>query len=108
MTSKIAASAIAALTIILSGTAARAELPISLEFADELDSCVAALHGEIDLDGVSKVRHVVTRSSPKKRGFLLTIRTQTFSPVANKNYAVTCVAAGKNLPTKLQVDEIDT
>jgi hypothetical protein len=108
MTSNRKAVGIVALAITFFGAPAVAELPNSLEFADELDSCVTALNGELDLDGVSRVRHVVTKSSPKRRGYMFTIRTQTFSSNANKVYAVTCVADGKSLPLKLQVSEIDT
>jgi hypothetical protein len=97
-----------ALVFAFSVTQAMAEVPERLAFADELDACVAALNDELDLRGVYKVRHIVTKSNPRGHGFALRIRTETFAPNTNKHYSVSCVASGKNLPTKLQVAEINT
>jgi hypothetical protein len=108
MISKNAILQFAALAITFVGAPAMAVTPGSFDFADELDACVTALNGELDLSDVYKIRHIVTKFDSRGRGYSLTIRTQTFAPHANKVYSATCVAAGKNLPSKLEVAEINT
>lgn len=104
----LATSALLALLLnatLSPATVARAD---ELEFARELDACVLALHGRLDLQGVTRIRHIVTKFDTKGLGYSLTIRTRTFSDTAEKKYSVVCVATGNHVPSRLKIKEVRT
>lgn len=92
--------------LVATSSAALADKSAAFQFADELDACVAALNDQLDLSGVYRIRHIVTKSDPRGRGYSLTIKTQTFSEIADKQYSAVCVATGNNQPSRLKVAEI--
>ena len=77
-----------------------------IRYDDELESCVAAVRDQLDLDGVHRIQHVVTRSSARDLGYALTIRTSTYSETSKKEYATYCVAVGNREPSRLKIEEI--
>lgn len=76
-----------------------------IRYADELDACVTALRGKIDLEGVTRIQHVVTRFQAQNIGYALSLETSTFAPEAERRYSAYCVAVGKNTPSRLRVEE---
>lgn len=79
-----------------------------LEFARELDVCVAALNERLDLQGVVRIRHIVTNYSTQGLGYSLTIKTRTFTDTAEKKYSAVCIANGDNRPSRLKIEEVRT
>lgn len=98
------------LTLLLAGPfrPASAAQNDELEFARELDACVAALNERLDLQGVVRIRHIVTKYNTKGLGYSLTINTKTFTDTAEKKYSAVCVATGDSKPSRLKVEEIRT
>lgn len=106
MKSIIRRTFIATTAMALTATAAFAGDTLKFRFADELDSCVTALNDEINLDGVYRVRHIVTDYDTRRGGFALRITTQTFSASAEKTYAAYCLAQGSQKPARLEIEEV--
>lgn len=79
--------------------------PNTFEFSEELDACVAALNEELDLKGVSRVRHIVTDYDSRGRGYTLKISTETYSKSSQRRYLAICVANGSQVPTRLSISE---
>lgn len=76
-----------------------------LAYADEIDSCVAAVSERIDLTQANRVRHIVTQSGRNGLGYALTIETSVYSDDAQRRYQAYCVASGKSEPVKFRIDE---
>lgn len=101
---------VAKLTLVFLGWAGTTALassaePKTFEFAEELDACVTALNEKLNLDGVNRVRHVVTDYDSRGRGYTLKISTETFSKVAQRRYSAVCVANGSQKPSRLTISE---
>lgn len=79
-----------------------------VRYADELESCVAAIKAEIDLDGVKRIRHIVTNSSAQGIAYELKLQTSTFAGDTEKNYTAYCLVTGKSKPSKLRVEQKST
>lgn len=77
----------------------------SVRYADELESCVTAIKSEIDLDGVSRIRHIVTNSTAQGIAYELKLETSTFAGDKEKSYSAYCLVTGKNSPSRLRVAE---
>jgi hypothetical protein len=79
-----------------------------LAYADEVDSCLAAVNERVILGDSNRVRHLVTDSKRTAIGYALTIETWVFSNAIEQRYAVRCLARGRSEPVKLKIDRIDT
>jgi hypothetical protein len=102
VTSKILTAA--ALLTIISGTAVADPLK-EAAYTAELDSCVSALKANIEMDGVKRIRHVVTKMYPDSIGYRMTLQTSTFTADRERHYSASCFANGSNPPFKLRVTE---
>lgn len=91
-------------TIGLSATA-QADRNDAIRYADELESCVTAMREQLDLDGVHRIQHVVTKTDAQGLATALTLETSTFSDAATKQYSAYCVVTGNHRPTRLHVEE---
>lgn len=78
----------------------------SVAFAAEVDSCIAAVTRNLDLDQASRVRHVVTEQNHSGSARALTIETSVFSGTTVKSYEAYCVARGDKEPLQFHMDEI--
>ena len=78
----------------------------AVRYADELESCVTAIKSEIDLAGVNRIRHIVTKSSVQGIAYELNLETSTFAGETEKNYAAYCLVTGKRKPSRLRVEEV--
>ena len=96
--------ALAALLVIFSG-AAVADPAKEAAWSAELDSCVSALRANIEMDGVQRIRHVVTKMYPDSIGYRMTLQTSTYSADSERHYSASCFANGSNPPFKLRVTE---
>ncbi len=100
-TLKRAAIAIVA-TGLVNTAAAEAD---TLPFADELDSCVAAVTEHLDLSDASRVRHTVVEKRRSGLGHALSIETSVFTGAAERRYSAYCVATGAGTPLKFRINE---
>lgn len=78
-----------------------------LAFSKEVDSCVAAVTSRLDLDRVTRVRHLVSTARRTGIGYVLTIETAVFSDSLERKYEAYCVASGDNVPLKFRIEEIE-
>lgn len=94
--------------VLLSGLSlpALADRSDAVRYADELESCVTAIKSEIDLDGVNRIRHIVTNSNARGIAYELKLETSTFADGTEKNYAAYCLVTGKSKPSRLRVEEV--
>lgn len=106
MKAKSANLKLAVATLLITGlsTAAHADRG-KLAYADEIETCVAAVSERIDLTSANRVRHIVTQSDRNGLGYALTIETSVYADGAEKHYEAYCVASGKSQPTKFRFDE---
>lgn len=74
-----------------------------LPYALELDSCVSAIYRNIDMDGATRVRHVVRDSQSSSVGYELTIDTVVYDAEASRAYRAVCLARGALNPIKLRI-----
>jgi hypothetical protein len=93
----------AALTV-MSG-AVLAESTADKIYAAEIDACVTALKANIEMDGVRRIRHVVTKLAPDSIGYKMTLQTSTFTDDGVREYTASCFANGNNPPIKLRIRE---
>jgi hypothetical protein len=75
-------------------------------FTAELDACVNALKANIEMDGVTKIRHIVTKMVPDVIGYRMTLQTSTYTDESVRHYASSCSANGNNPPFRLQITEM--
>ena len=94
-----------ALLLTLSAGAPAADDAV-VRYADELDTCVSALNERLDLAGVHRIRHVVTKLDTNGIGYALTLRTSTYADEAEKQYSAYCEVTGTHRPTRLRVKEL--
>ena len=87
---------------------ALADRPDSVRYADELESCVTAIKAEIDLAGVNRIRHIVTKSNAQGLAYELKLETSTYAGNMKKNYAAYCLVTGKGKPSRLRVEEVSS
>lgn len=99
-------AAIALLTC-LSGTAL-ADSSKEAAYTAELESCVRAMKANIEMDGVRRIRHIVTKMYPDAIGYRMTLQTSTFTADSERHYSASCFANGRNPPFKLRITEIDS
>lgn len=97
---------IAAALLSAASLPALADRPDSVRYADELESCVTAIKAEIDLAGVNRIRHIVTKSNAQGIAYELKLETSTYAGDTEKNYATYCLVTGKGKPSRLRVEEI--
>lgn len=99
---------LAASILALSATAAGAA-DDPLPYAAEIDSCIAAVNAHLDLNGATRVRHLVSEANNTGLGYALTIRTSVLysgAPAAER-YQAYCVARGANAPSTFRIEPID-
>ncbi|MEM7501950.1 MAG: hypothetical protein AAF417_07890 [Pseudomonadota bacterium] len=77
-----------------------------LPFAEELNSCVAAVNARLDLESVERIRHTVTREKRTGIGYALTIDTAVFYAGDERHYSAYCVAQGNNEPVKFRFETL--
>jgi len=99
--------AIAGATMLLAAPA-QADSPDRIRYVDELESCVTAIKSEIDMDGVNRIRHIVTASSPQGIAYELRLRVSTYTGEAQKEYSAYCLVTGNNEPSRLRVTRSKT
>jgi hypothetical protein len=97
----------ATLPLGFSGAGSVAEAAETLAFAEEVDSCVAAVTSRLDLDRATRVRHLVSTAKQTGIGYVLTIETAVFFDSSEKKYEAYCVANGDNAPLKFRIEEVD-
>ncbi len=97
----------ATFTLLFAGVSGSsfAERRAVLPFADELDSCVAAVTEHLDLSGAERVRHTVVEDRRTGIGYALSIETSVFSADSERRYSAYCVATGSGAPIKFRIDE---
>ena len=88
----------------LSG-AALADATRAVPYAGELDACVSALKANIDMDGVRRIRHIVTKMVPESIGYSMKLETVTYTGDTERHYSASCFANGNNPPFKLRINE---
>jgi hypothetical protein len=96
-------------TLILSaGLAAPAFADESnrLPFASEVNSCLAAVNANLDLESASRVRHLVKQQDRAGQSYAFAIETSVFSGDEEKRYAAYCVARGEGQPSKFRISEV--
>jgi len=107
MSIKATVKSAAALLVITLGTGGNAMAgSAELKFAEELDSCIAAVTGNLDLRSANRVRHVVTAKDRTGIGYVLIIETSVFSGATERSYETYCVAKGDREPVKFRIAEI--
>ena len=84
-------------------SASHAERP--LRFADELDTCVAAVTEHLDLTDARRVRHTVIEDKRTGIGYALNIETSVLAADAERRYSAYCVATGSDAPIKFRIDK---
>jgi len=106
---KLTAVKLTASTLILSaGLAAPAFADESnrLPFASEVNSCLAAVNANLDLESASRVRHLVKQQDRAGQSYAFAIETSVFSGDEEKRYAAYCVARGEGQPSKFRISEV--
>ena len=81
-----------------------AEAGETMLFSREVDSCLAAVNSELDLESATRVRHLVSRVKRTGIGYALTIESAVIFPDSEKRYETHCVANGSNAPIKLSIE----
>jgi hypothetical protein len=74
-------------------------------YTAELDACVNALTASIEMDGVRKIRHIVTKVIPYAIGYTMTLQTSTYTEDSVRHYSSSCTANGDNPPFRLRIAE---
>jgi hypothetical protein len=97
----------AALAVAMTGLSSAATAS-ELKFADEVDSCIAAVTSTLDLSDADRVRHIVTEKNHTGIGYVLTIETSVYSTDSEKSYEAYCVADGTRAPVKFRIHEVST
>ena len=98
---------LAGASVLLSATAL-ADQNERIRYVDELESCVTAIRSEIDLEGVNRIRHIVTKSSPQGVAYELRLKVSTYAGNAEKEYSAYCLVTGSREPTRLRITESKT
>lgn len=86
-------------------TPALADESRNLPFASEVNSCLAAVNANLDLQSASRVRHLVTPQDRAGQSYAFAIETSVFSGEEEKRYAAYCVARGTGEPSKFRISE---
>jgi len=102
VTSRILVTAVA--LTAMSGTLL-ADSRDEARYADELNACVTAMKASIEMDGVRRIRHVVTKLAPDILGYKMTLQTFTYADEAVRQYKGSCSANGDNPPFRLRIKE---
>jgi hypothetical protein len=87
----------------LMAASALADSPERIHYVDELESCVTAIKSEIDMDGVNRIRHIVTKSTPQGIAYELRLRVSTYAGDAEREYSAYCLVTGNSEPSRLRV-----
>ncbi len=87
-------------------TPAIAEESKSMPFASEVNSCLAAVNANLDLQSASRVRHLVKQQDRAGQSYAFAIETSVFSGDEEKRYAAYCVARGEDEPSKFRISEL--
>lgn len=74
-------------------------------YEPEVDACIAAVNGHLDLAGAERVRHVVSLLRRTGIGRVLTIETSVVTPTRTRTYSAYCVAASDAPPVKFRISE---
>lgn len=90
----------------LAATAVPAAETTELPFASELDACVAEVNANLDLAGVTRLRHTVTKEKRTGIGYVLNIETAVYSPHEQRSFSTYCVARGAANPVKFEMTEV--
>lgn len=103
---------IAAAPVLLALTIAPVAAPAgdSLDFADEVESCVAAVNANLDLENAERVRHFISHARPVGSGYALTIETSVvFRDAAladEQRFEAYCVARGSKAPSTFRMEAV--
>lgn len=107
MNRKLPLTVVPALTLaaLALPAAARSDSP---PFADEVESCIAAVDAHLDLSDVQRVRHFVAEAKSTGLGYALTIRTSVLSKTGEPEarYEAFCIARGANEPSTFRIEAI--
>lgn len=80
----------------------------SLPFASEVDTCIAAVTANVNLQNANRIRHLVKQKDRTGSSYAFAIETTVFSGNESKRYAAYCVASGDAEPTKFRITEGST
>jgi hypothetical protein len=98
----LAATSILSASLLAPALAADGE---TLPFASEVDTCIAAVTANLDLQNANRVRHLVKQKDRTGSSYAFAIETTVFSGSQSKRYAAYCVASGDAEPTKFRITE---
>lgn len=79
---------------------------IEARINNEVAACASAFRNHVDLDGVNRIRHIVTAATPAIIGREFRLETSTFSGSGERRYRSICLVNGDNPPIKLRVREL--
>jgi hypothetical protein len=79
---------------------------IEARINNEVAACASAFRNQVDLDGVNRIRHVVTAATPAIIGREFRLETSTFSGEEERRYRSICLVNGDNPPIRLRVREL--
>ena len=82
-----------------------AERDAVLAFADELNSCVAAVTDHLDLTHVRRVPHTVVEEKRTGIEYALDVETSEFVGDAERRYSACCATKGEGTPRKFRIDQ---
>jgi hypothetical protein len=81
---------------------------IDARISNEIAACASAFRNHVELDGVNRIRHVVTTASPAIIGREFRLETSTFSGAEERRFRSICIVNGDNPPIKLRVRELSS
>ena len=96
---------IAGLTTGATATASTAGR-IDARINNEVAACASAFRDHVELDGVYRIRHVVTTAKPAIIGREFRLETSTFAGDQERRYRAVCIVNGDNPPIRLRVREL--
>lgn len=100
-------STAAATTLIATGliSSAFADDKPSLAFASEVDSCIAAVNANLNLQDANRVRHVVTPQQRPGHAYAFIIETWVFTDKNEIRYDAYCVSRGDEAPSSFRISQ---
>ena len=102
-------SAATAITLLAFGGPATASDNDKLEFASEINTCIAEVADHANYESATYVRHTVVNKRRSRRGYVFTIDTSVYADSnddAIREYASFCIARGENKLVKFTIDEV--
>lgn len=93
-----------ATTLGLGATAGASPTVDTPPYAAEMRSCIDEVYSRLDLNGVERVRHYISKTRRSRVGYVLYIDTIVFDGDSSQQYASYCLASGTNTPVKFEIE----